>query len=227
MLVLALDTATPFVVVGVVDADDMSVHAPESAPSGNRHAETLGALIPKILPAAGLAMADLSAVVVGLGPGPFTGLRVGIMTAAALGDALGIPVYGICSHDAIAASYLARGDLEPAPEDGFAVVTDARRRECYWSGYDGSGARITGPYVQRPTELLATRARKALVLGDPQFSEALGVEIRPAQPDPVGLVLSARSQITGRAPGPLEPMYLRRPDATPPGARKPVTPALT
>ncbi|MGI8626291.1 MAG: tRNA (adenosine(37)-N6)-threonylcarbamoyltransferase complex dimerization subunit type 1 TsaB, partial [Geodermatophilaceae bacterium] len=65
--------------------------------SGNRHAETLGELIPDVLGEAGVGMADLAAVVVGLGPGPFTGLRVGVMTAAALGDALGVAVYGVCT----------------------------------------------------------------------------------------------------------------------------------
>lgn len=227
MLVLALDTATPLVVVGVVEADDMSVPAEESAPSGNRHAETLGTLIPQVLRTAGVSAADLEAVVVGLGPGPFTGLRVGIVTAAALGDALGIPVYGVCSHDAIAAAYLARGagDLDPK---GLLVVTDARRRECYWAEYDGSGKRVAGPGVQRPADLVSGELRRCdeLVLGDPAFAEALGAEIQPAQPDAVGLVRAAEGLSTRAAPGPLEPMYLRRPDATPPTARKPVTPAL-
>ncbi len=232
MLVLALDTATPLVVLGVVELDDRSVRAAASVLSGNRHAETLGELIPEVLRSAGLTPADLSAVVVGLGPGPFTGLRVGIVTAAALGDALGIPVHGVCTHDAIAARHAAlAGSRSPgttALEGGFVVVTDARRRECYWATYDAAGTRTSGPAVASPTDALQSPDWRpdGLVIGDPAFSVALGTEVLSAQPDPVGLALAAPELVAGEPPGPLEPMYLRRPDATPPGSRKPQTPAF-
>ena len=89
---------------------------------------------------------------VGTGPGPFTGLRVGMVTAAALGDALEIPVHGVCSLDAIAA--------EAVPDTGalggpLLVATDARRREVYWAAYDEAGARTTGPHVETPAALAA------------------------------------------------------------------------
>lgn len=245
---LALDTSTPFVAVGVVEVGIVGVgivevdgtaesgwhslgtRAGASAASDSRHAETLGQLIPGVLAEADIGMSDLSEVVVGIGPGPFTGLRVGVMTAAAVADALGLPVYGVCTHDAMATMHQALAGSVPhgttVPDEGFAVVTDARRRECYWADYDSSGKRISGPYVQRPADMLIQAEWRAsgLVIGDPAFSEALETEVVAAKPVPMGLVLAARGPSTGQAPGPLEPLYLRRPDATPPAPRKPVTP---
>lgn len=229
MLVLALDTATPSVVVGILELGlpaepgwiVMTARAVETVVSTNRHAETLGTLIPAIVREGGLALSDLNAVVVGLGPGPFTGLRVGVVTAAALGDALALPVYGVCTHDAIALGYATPSD------QGLVVVTDARRRECYWADYDGLGTRRNGPHVQRPINILSRPDWRpdGLVIGDPAFAEALGVEIHPAQPEPRGLVLAARGLTQGLTPTPLEPLYLRRPDTMPPSPRKQVTPA--
>lgn len=239
VLALALDTATATVVIGIIEISPpaesgwhtTSVRAARTVPSSNRHAETLGELIPGVLTEAGVGAPDLGAVVVGLGPGPFTGLRVGVMTAAALGDALGVPVHGVCTHDAIATMHKALAGSVPdgtmVPAEGFAVVTDARRRECYWATYDASGTRIGGPYVNRPDELPARSdwRRDGLVIGDPAFSEALGTDVLLAPPDPMGLALATSGLTDGGQPaGPLEPMYLRRPDATPPAPRKPVTP---
>ena len=99
MLVLALDTATPTLVAGVArwSADaGVDVLAERAVPSGTRHAELLTPAISGVLADAGLTMGDLDAVVTGLGPGPFTGLRVGVVTAAALADARGLPVVGVC-----------------------------------------------------------------------------------------------------------------------------------
>lgn len=238
MLVLALDTATASVVVGVVDVDapgvsgwfGMGRKATRTVESGNRHAETLGLLIPDVLDEAGAGMSELEAVVVGLGPGPFTGLRVGVMTAAALGDALGIPVYGVCTHDAIALGHNAHAPATTSADAGRAaglvVVTDARRKECYWADYDSAGARRSGPHVERPADVV-TRPDwdlHRLVIGDETFSEALGVSVIETKPDPIGLVLAATDLTKGEPPAPLEPLYLRRPDARPPAARKPVTP---
>lgn len=265
VLVLALDTATASVVLGIVEVSapaasgwyTSGTRAGRAISSGNRHAETLGELIPDVLDEAGVGMADLAAVVVGLGPGPFTGLRVGVMTAAALGDALGVAVYGVCTLDAMAAMHKALAGSVPdgttVPDDGFLVVTDARRRECYWAEYDASGTRISGPHVQRPADMVAGPRSglgllseppvpddanpqrwpgnaadwrpNGLVIGDPTFSEALGIEIHPAQPDPLSLVLAAPALFAGQPPAPLAPLYLRRPDAAPPPPRKLVTPA--
>ncbi|HZG92251.1 MAG TPA: tRNA (adenosine(37)-N6)-threonylcarbamoyltransferase complex dimerization subunit type 1 TsaB, partial [Pseudonocardia sp.] len=126
MLVLALDTATPAITAGVVEltADRPVQRSARVTVDARQHAELL---TPGLLAAcadAGVELAELAAVVTGVGPGPFTGLRVGMVTAAALGDALGVPVHGVGTLDAIAAD-TPRG----AP---FVVVTDARRREVYW-----------------------------------------------------------------------------------------------
>jgi len=244
VLVLALDTSTPLVVVGVVEVGEpaesgwygLGSRAERCLASGNRHAEALGRLIPEVLAEADIGIRDISSIVVGIGPGPFTGLRVGMMSAAALADALGVPVHGVCAHDAIARLYAAlAGSVqygptvrqEPdVPEQGFVVVTDARRRECYWARYAASGARVSGPYVERPADVVVRSDwdPEGLVIGDPAFSDALGTEIVPASPTATGLVLAADGVATGQPPGPLEPLYLRRPDATPPAPRKLVTP---
>ena len=208
MLVLALDTATPTLVAGVarwsVDGG-VEVLAEQSLPSGNRHAELLTPSVRDVLAAAGLRVRDLDALVVGLGPGPFTGLRVGVVTAATMGDALGIPVHGVCSLDAV-------GD------GARSVVTDARRKEVHWAVYGADGQRLAGPGVVRPEDAPVVDP----VLGDVRFAERLGREVVPAEVTTAGL-LRAAVPLFGRPPAPLEPLYLRRPDAVPPAARKAVS----
>ena len=176
-------------------------------PSGNRHAELLTVAVTEVLRDAGLALADVDAVVTGLGPGPFTGLRVGVVTAAALGDARGLPVVGVCSLDAVGSG--AR-----------TVVTDARRKEVYWAAYAADGSRADGPGVVRPEEL----AVAGPVVGDARFAERLGVEVVPAEVTTAGLVRAATPQLADpSSAAPLVPLYLRRPDAVPPASFKPVT----
>ncbi len=122
----------------------------------------------------GCAMADLNAVVVGCGPGPFTGLRVGMATAAAYGHALGIPVYGVCSLDAIGGQ--TTGET--------LVVTDARRREVYWARYR-DGVRIDGPAVSAPADVDPGVARA--VAGSPEHAALFGLPLcEPAYPTAVG-----------------------------------------
>ncbi|ETB39535.1 hypothetical protein O974_25715, partial [Mycobacterium avium 11-0986] len=98
---LALDTSTPAVTAGIVRRDDLSVLAQRITVDARAHAERLTPNVLAALRDSGLNMTDLAAVVVGCGPGPFTGLRAGMATAAAYGHALGIPVHGVCSLDAI------------------------------------------------------------------------------------------------------------------------------
>ncbi|MBN1093935.1 tRNA (adenosine(37)-N6)-threonylcarbamoyltransferase complex dimerization subunit type 1 TsaB [Blastococcus sp. TML/M2B] len=209
MLVLALDTATPTLVAGVArwSPDGVEVLAERAVPSGTKHAELLTPAIQDALADAGLALADVEAVVTGLGPGPFTGLRVGVVTAAALADARGLPVVGVCSLDAVGSG--AR-----------TVVTDARRKEVYWAAYDAAGARVEGPDVVRPEQL----GRPGPFAGDPAFAERLGAAVEPAQVTTAGLLRAAAPQLADpSSAGPLLPMYLRRPDAVPPTTIKPVT----
>jgi tRNA threonylcarbamoyl adenosine modification protein YeaZ len=218
VLVLALDTATPTLVAGLArwfpDAGT-EVLTERAVPSGNRHAELLTPAIRAVLADAGLAMADLDAVVTGLGPGPFTGLRVGVVTAVALADARGLPVVGVCSLDAIGSG--AR-----------TVVTDARRKEIYWATYADDGRRLTGPSVDKPADVVLAEP----VVGDPALAaERLGRPVVPADVTTAGLLRAAGPQLADPStlsdPGrpPLVPLYLRRPDATPPTAIKAVSQA--
>jgi tRNA threonylcarbamoyl adenosine modification protein YeaZ len=202
VLVLALDTATPTLVAGLArwSADGAEVLVERAVPSGNRHAELLTPAVHGVLAGAGLAVGDLDAVVTGLGPGPFTGLRVGVVTAAALADALGVPAVGVCSLDAVGSG--AR-----------TVVTDARRKEIYWATYSGHGSRISGPSVDRPADVRPTGP----VVGDPAFADRLGWEVTPADVTTAGLLRAAAGQLVDpSSAAPLVPLYLRRPDATPP-----------
>ena len=212
MLVLALDTATPTLVVGVArwaDGQEIDVLAERAVPSGTRHAELLAPAVQGVLADAGLAMGALDAIVTGLGPGPYTGLRVGVVSAAALADALGLPVAGVCTHDAIGTG--AR-----------TVVTDARRKEVYWAAYAEDGARVEGPDVVRPEEL----HRSGPFVGDPAFAERLGATVTTADVTTAGLVRAAAPQLADPASTtPLVPLYLRRPDATPPTTLKSVSSA--
>jgi tRNA threonylcarbamoyl adenosine modification protein YeaZ len=210
VLVLALDTATPTLVAGLADWSQHGVTevlAERAVPSGTRHAELLTPAISSVLDDAGLTMADLDVVVTGLGPGPFTGLRVGVVTALALADARGLPVIGVCSLDAVGSGVRT-------------VVTDARRKEIYWASYDADGTRTDGPAVVRPEEL----ARPGPFVGDPAFADRLGAEVAAAEVTTAGLIRAAEAQLAGpSSAGPLVPLYLRRPDATPPTAIKAVT----
>jgi tRNA threonylcarbamoyl adenosine modification protein YeaZ len=230
VLVLALDTATPAVTAGVVELTPQTGTADAGTPDATvtravrvahdarKHGELL---MPGALAAcaeAGVALSDLDAVVVGVGPGPFTGLRVGMVTAAALGDALDVPVHGVCSLDAIAA------EAGTDPGGPLLVVTDARRREVYWAAYDG-GVRVSGPHVEVPAALVDRLPELGAVAAAGASAGVTGLRVLPPEtPGPVGLVACALDALrSGVRPGPLEPLYLRRPDAVAPGPRKPVT----
>ena len=198
MLVLALDTSTTTVVVGLVDTTSGLVDQ-RQAVGERRHGEVLAVTVQQVL--AGRA-ADLGAIVVGLGPGPFTGLRVGIVTAASLGDALGLPVHGVCSLDGLA-----------QPGRATLAVTDARRREVYWAAYDEQGTRVDGPQVTAPDVARAAAAGR-VVVGDGAHLYAFdGVLAEPRAPQ-VGRLVERVDLVA--PPGPLTPLYLRRPDAQEP-----------
>jgi len=196
-LVLAIDTATPAVTAGVVA--DGELLAERLTVDPRAHAERITPNVLGALADAGRSMADLDAVVVGCGPGPFTGLRVGMATAAAYGHALGIPVLGVCSLDAIGGQ--TTGET--------LVVTDARRREVYWARYR-DGIRTGGPAVDAPADVDPSGAQA--VAGSPEHAALFGLPVcGPSYPTPLGLV-AAVSEWSG-SPAPLVPLYLRRPDA--------------
>ncbi|GAA4807698.1 tRNA (adenosine(37)-N6)-threonylcarbamoyltransferase complex dimerization subunit type 1 TsaB [Tomitella cavernea] len=227
MLVLTVDTSTPAVTAGLVRLDDAAAAtvAVRVTSDARAHAEVLTPQILQCLREAGATPTDLGAVVVGAGPGPFTGLRVGMATAAAFGDALAIPVHGVCSLDAIAAQ--ARADAEGADAaaaaavaEDFLVVTDARRREVYWARYRGVD-RVEGPGVAAPADVAVGAAGAAA--GSPDHVAAVGLPVlAPASPTPWGLVAVAADLLAGGVePASLEPLYLRRPDAAEPRPRVP------
>jgi tRNA threonylcarbamoyl adenosine modification protein YeaZ len=204
-VVLALDTATPAVTAGVVRLPDLAVLAERVTVDARAHAERLTPNALAALADAGLTMADLDAVVVGCGPGPFTGLRAGMATAAAYGHALGIPVHGVCSLDAIGVR--TTGDT--------LVVTDARRREVYWARYR-DGVRTDGPSVNAPADVDPDAARA--VAGSPEHAGLFGLPLcEPVHPTPAGLVAAVSDW--SEQPAPLIALYLRRPDAKPLAAR--------
>jgi len=209
VLVLAIDTSTPAVTAGLVElADSLVVRDERVTVDARAHAEQLAPQVRDVL-----AGAVPDAIVCGTGPGPFTGLRVGMVTAAALGDAFDVPVYGVCSLDAIA---VAAGDA-----GRLLVATDARRREVYWAAYL-DGKRVDGPHVRRPAELAALLPDLGVTVaagaGARQYAAVLGLPVLDVDhPASAGLVAVAADEVrAGKEPGPFVPLYLRRPDATVP-----------
>ncbi|TRW76369.1 tRNA (adenosine(37)-N6)-threonylcarbamoyltransferase complex dimerization subunit type 1 TsaB [Mycolicibacterium sp. 018/SC-01/001] len=205
-LVLAVDTATPAVTAGVVRlGSGIEVLAEQVTVDPRAHAETLTPNIVGALADAGVEVGAVDAVVVGCGPGPFTGLRVGMATAAAFGHALGVPVYGVCSLDAIAAG--TTGEV--------LVVTDARRREVYWARYR-DGVRVDGPAVNAAMDV---PAGAGAVAGSPEHAALFELpRLAPVYPSVTGLVAAVSDWDAAREP--LVPLYLRRPDAKPSAAKR-------
>lgn len=170
MLILGLDTATEQVGAAVLAADAGAVLAPDAGTVLARatfvgpvaHGERLGPLVAQALREAGAVPRDLAAIAVGRGPGPYTGLRVGLVHAQVLGWALGIPVHGVCSLDALAA------EAAPSMAREFLAVTDARRREVYWARYDARGTCLAGPGVGRPADVVGVVAAAAPPGGIPR-----------------------------------------------------------
>jgi tRNA threonylcarbamoyl adenosine modification protein YeaZ len=234
VLVLAFDTATPAVTVALHDGTH--VLAETTTVDARRHGELLASSIDAVLAEAGAGRLDITAVAAGTGPGPYTGLRAGLVTARVLGSALGVPVYGVCTLDVVAADVASLGT---AAGQGFIVATDARRREVYWARYDADGRRLDGPAVGFPADVAETAAgmgaeRAADDPGHPGILTAgvgallypgvLGEPIEPSYPAAGILAGIAAQQLAAGEPGSgAEPIYLRRPDARVPGPPKRVT----
>lgn len=213
MLTLVIDTATPSVTAGVFEvAETVTPKGDHAVVDARGHGERLAPMIDASLKDAAAVPGDLAAIVVGLGPGPFTGLRVGLVTAASMADALGIPAYGVCSLDALGLA-AARSVEDPGR---ILVATDARRKEVYWGLYDEEGRRLLGPEVEKPDRLQPHIAEAAHLAGDgavlyPQhFPEVLeAFRFPPAW----AFAELAADRVRAKAPTePLTPLYLRRPD---------------
>jgi tRNA threonylcarbamoyladenosine biosynthesis protein TsaB len=212
VLVLGFDTATPAVSAALHDGTRIVGSA--LTVDARRQGELLSPMIAKVMADAGVDRTDLTAVAVGVGPGPYTGLRVGLVTAKVLGSVLGIPVHGVCTLDIIAA--------QAAPDREFLVATDARRKEVYWARYDAAGRRAEGPLVGPAAQIPGARDLPVAGAGGELYPAAFGELLEPAHPDARTLceiVVGGEHNLL-----PPEPLYLRRPDAREPGAPKRVTP---
>jgi tRNA threonylcarbamoyl adenosine modification protein YeaZ len=222
VLLLAFDTATPAVTAALYDTATRTVLAEATRVDARRHGELLLPAIDAVLADAGAAKADVGAVAVGTGPGPYTGLRVGLVTAAALGQVLGVPVHGVCTLDGIARAARDAGLTGP-----FTVATDARRKEVYWAAYDAEGARTEGPHVDRPAEIAdRVAARPAVGAGALLYPEVFTDARGPEHLSAAALAAYAADRLAaGDELPPPAPLYLRRPDAQVPAGYKTVLPA--
>ena len=214
-VLLALDTATPAVTVAVADGERML--AERTTVDARRHGELLAPAIEAVLRDAGVGRADLDRVAVGVGPGPFTGLRVGLVTARMLGAVLGVPVVGVCTLDVLALMAVEDGVTGP-----FRVVTDALRKEVHWAAYETGDApaglrRLDGPHVERPGS--ATWEGTAVGAGAATYRDDFPGAREPLLPSAAATCRWVAAGLPLLDP---DPLYLRRPDAVEPAARKPV-----
>ncbi len=177
------------------------------------HAEELMPSVLRACAEAGIELTDIDEYAVGMGPGPFTGLRVGVATAWTLAHASGRPVHGVCSLDVVARQWVAAG----APDE-FVVAADARRKELYWARYRADGTRIDGPNVTAPAELPALPVAGAV----PETYRATVEVTGPTALDPAALA----AHWADLEPAGDEPYYLRAADATVPGRPKSALPRL-
>ncbi|WP_411141602.1 tRNA (adenosine(37)-N6)-threonylcarbamoyltransferase complex dimerization subunit type 1 TsaB [Streptomyces sp. x-80] len=218
MLLLALDTATPAVTVALHDGSQ--VLAESRQVDARRHGELLLPAVDRVLAEAGRTLDAVSDIVVGVGPGPYTGLRVGLVTAATFGAALDVPVHGLCSLDGLA---YASGLTEP-----FVVATDARRKEVYWARYGDARTRLTEPAVDRPADLADQMAGVPAVGAGALLYASVFTGVRREGPEHQSAgalaALAAEKLAAGTEFLPAQPLYLRRPDAQVPANYKVVTP---
>ena len=190
------------------------VLARSSTTETNTHAEVLAPAVQQVMREANVTAADLGAVVAGVGPGPFTGLRAGLATARSLAFAWGLDVHGVMSLDAIA--HPAAEDAWRRGVDEFVVATDARRREVYWAHYSHVGGqfqRLHGPFVTAPADITPLPVYGA---GAGLYPDVLSSvpEFRTTVPDAGALGLVGELSLRrGRGLLPVQPLYLRESDA--------------
>src|SRR4051812_27239487 len=200
--------------MSVALAEDGTVLTTATSERPMQHGEQLAPMVSRALAEVGALRQDVTAVAVGVGPGPYTGLRVGIVTARTFALVLGVPAYGVCSLDVLAAAAVDAGVREP-----FLATGDARRKELFWAAYDEDGARLDGPSVGRPEALpgdwLGPRAGPELF---PSASTRPGGPTRPDAATLAVVVSDERAELVDP-----EPIYLRRPDAAVPSTPKRVS----
>jgi tRNA threonylcarbamoyl adenosine modification protein YeaZ len=210
-MILGIDTSSAATSVAVIDGETVLVE--RTHVDARRHAEVFAPLLDEVLAEVDADLIDV--VACGVGPGPYTGLRVGVASALALGAVWQVPVHGVCSLDAVAAAA-----QEDRPGRAVTVAVDARRSEVYWAEYDADGHRVRGPRVMSAGLLtsdavsdlpgaawIARCAARALAVGD--------------RPPAIDLPLDVHGDDTGSTADALagarlllpRPLYLRRPDA--------------
>jgi tRNA threonylcarbamoyl adenosine modification protein YeaZ len=218
-VILGIDTSLG-TAVAVVEHDGVVRAQLESAdPRG--HAEVIGTLLQRVLVEAQVAASDITHVAAGMGPGPFTGLRVGIAAARTFALGRDVPVIPVPSHDAVALELLLHdaltGGYEESIDQPFAVATDARRREYAYTVYRGLDD--DGLPVRLSEAALVPRDELDGVL------EGRGALRRDAERIPAAMLAlaGARALAAGRTIGPTDALYLRSPDVTAPTGPKRVT----
>ena len=204
MNVLAIDTSVG-VSVAVLRSNGELTQS--QAVDHGMQGELTAELISQMVTDSGLEISDITDVVVGVGPGPFTGLRVGLVTAGVFAHARNIPIHGVCSLDAIAFDY-----AKPC-----VVVTDARRKELYWARYEGK--RISEPQVSKPEDLFAQFPDSEFVGPGAQiYPDVISGNLMELRAGSLArLFVSGNAQLVD-----VSPMYLRKPDAVEPTTRKSV-----
>lgn len=221
-MLLAIDTSTT--AIGAAVHDGARVLGRVVHEDARRHGELLAPAVAEALRQAGVDRGALTAVVCGVGPGPFTGLRVGVVTGLVLAHSLGLATpAGVCSLDVLAHA-VATAD-GTAPVGRLLVATDARRKEVYWAVYevsDGVARRLDGPGVARAADLPEeVRALPVVGRGADLYPEHLPHPLPggPRDVDPGVLADLAVALRAGTHPDSAtglldpEPLYLRRPDA--------------
>ena len=204
MNVLAIDTSVGVSVAVLLSNGELTQ---SQAVDHGMQGELTAELISQMVTDSGLEICDITDVVVGVGPGPFTGLRVGLVTAGVFAHARNIPIHGVCSLDAIAFDY-----AKPC-----VVVTDARRKELYWARYEGK--RISEPQVSKPEDLLAQFPDSEFVgPGAQLYPDFISGKVSELKAGSLAkLFATGTAQLVD-----VSPMYLRKPDAVEPTTRKSV-----
>lgn len=206
MLLLALDTATVSVSVALHDGTD--ILAEIQGEGSMAHGEQLTPTIARVMAEAGMRPADLTDIAVGVGPGPYTGLRVGLVTALTLSNTLNIRAHGLCSLDPLGSS----AQTELGLDSDFIAAIDARRKEVYWARFNANGERVSEPTVDRPAAVaelgLPVVGRGGLL--HESVLDFIGGPLDPTASELARLVVAGKAQRL-----PLEPLYLRKPDAVP------------
>jgi tRNA threonylcarbamoyladenosine biosynthesis protein TsaB len=209
MLLLAIDTSTSAITVALIAEGEA---AAATVLDARGHTEHLAPLIAEVLASSDHTAADVTDVAVGTGPGPFTGLRVGIVTALVFAHARGVPVHGVCSLDALALDVAVQ-----VGEGEFLVATDARRKEVYWARYAAHGGtprRLSEPAVDRPSDLPAElRSLPTGGRGPLLFPELFPFVVPVHDVQATSLAAVAVQRLDAGVAMPVEPLYLRRPDA--------------